>query len=168
MVEKMVKINSNLFNFNYFLSSRKKVETLENGALLYGGATMFDDGIYSNIEKNEFIEVNEKNNNISIFVPSTIDINNNIDNEYFIEKSIEYLNNNYDITENLKFYKTNGSWFSDMLNNVIIENITIITLKLDILTENDINIFIKLAEILKNEMNQEGVSISINKSLAIV
>ena len=161
-------IDSKKFNFSFFLSDRKKVNSLEAGAIENGGATKFDDAIYSNIAKNEYIKLNEKNNNISIFIPSTIDINKNIDNEYYIEKSINYLKRYYNITNNLKYYKTSGSWFSESLNKVIIEDITIITLQLIELNETDINIFISLANMIKNEMKQEGVSIAINKSLAIV
>ena len=161
-------INSTKFNFNFFLSNRKKVDSLQAGAIENGGATKFDDAIYSNIEGNNFIELKENNNQISIFIPSTMDINNKINNEYYIKKSINYLEKYYNITNNLKYYKTSGSWFSDSLNKVIIEDITIITLQLIELNEMDINIFIALANMIKNEMNQEAVSISINESLAIV
>jgi len=150
------------------MSDRKKVDSLQTGAIENGGATKFDDAIYSNIEGNNFIELKENNNQISIFIPSTMDINNKIDNKYYIKKSINYLEKYYNITNNLKYYKTIGSWFSDSLNKVIIEDITIITLQLNELTETDINIFIELANIIKTEMKQEGVSIAINKSLAIV
>lgn len=161
-------INSKKFNFSFFLSNRKKVDSLQTGAIENGGATKFDDAIYSNIEGNNFIELKENNNQISIFIPSTMDINNKIDNQYYIKKSINYLEKYYNITNNLKYYKTSGSWFSDSLNKVIIEDITIITLQLIELTETDINIFIALANIIKNEMNQEAVSITINESLAII
>jgi len=161
-------INSNKFNFSFFLSDRKKVDNLEAGAIENGGATKFDDAIYSNIEGNNFIELKENNNQISIFIPSTMDINNKIDNQYYVKKSINYLERYYNITNNLKYYKTIGSWFSDSLNKVIIEDITIITLQLIELNENDINIFITLANMIKKEMNQEGVSIAINESLAII
>lgn len=161
-------INSTKFNFNFFLSNRKKVDSLQAGAVENGGATKFDDAIYSNIEGNNYIELKENNNQISIFIPSTMDIHNKINNEYYIKKSINYLEKYYNIINNLKYYKTSGSWFSDNLNKVIIEDITIITLNLIELTETDINIFITLANMIKNEMNQEAVSIAINESLAIV
>ena len=161
-------INSKNFNFSFFMSDRKKVNSLEAGAIENGGATKFDDAIYSNIEGNNFIELKENNNQISIFIPSTMDINNKIDNKYYVKKSINYLERYYNITNNLKYYKTIGSWFSDSLNKVIIEDITIITLQLIELKESDINIFITLANMIKSEMNQEAVSIAINESLAII
>ncbi len=164
----MLKINSKKFNFNFFLSGNKKVDNLENGAKKYGGATKFDSGIYSNVEGSQYIELKEADNEISIFIPSTIDTNIKVDNKYYINYSINYLERFYDIADNLKYYKTMGSWYSDDNKEVVIEDITIVTLKLDQLTETDIQIFIDLATWIKREMNQEGVSIAINTALAIV
>ena len=164
----MLKINSNKFNFQFFLSGNKKVDTLEAGAIAYGGATKFDDGVYSNIEGSEFIELKKSDNQISVFIPSTLDVNTKTDNQVYIKKSVNYLKRFYDITNNLKYYKTSGSWYSDDLQKVVVEDITIITLSLNELTETDINIFIELAQIIKKEMSQEGVSIAINNSLAII
>lgn len=164
----MIKINSNKFNFQFFLSGNKKVESLEAGAINHGGATKFDDGVYSNIEGSNFIELKKSDNEISIFIPSTINTNYKTDNQTYINKSINYLERFYSITNNLKYYKTSGSWYSDDLQKVIIEDITIITLKLNKLTESDIQIFSDLANIIKVDMNQEGVSIAINTSLAII
>ena len=164
----MLKINSNKFNFQFFLSNNKKVESLETGAIANGGATQYDNGIYSNIEGSNFIELKKLDNEISIFIPSTMDINTKTDNQVYIKKSINYLERFYSITDNLKYYKTAGSWYSEDLQKVVIEDITIITLKLDTLTETDIKIFSDLANIIKKDMHQEGVSIAINTSLAII
>ena len=164
----MLKINSKKFKFQFFLSGNKKVESLQAGAIDNGGATKFDDGIYSNIEGSDLIELKKSDNQISIFIPSTLSVNNKTNNEIYIKKSVNYLKRFYDITNNLKYYSTAGSWYSDDLQKVIIEDITIITLSLNELTETDINIFIKLANIIKKEMSQEGVSIAINNSLAII
>lgn len=161
-------INSKLFNFSFFLSNNKKVKSLSQGAILHGGATKFDDVVYSNIEGSELIELKKSDNEISIFIPSTTNTNKSINNKEQVDKSISYLKRFYNITDNLKYYKTEGSWYSDDLQKVIIEDITIITLKLNTLTESDIQIFIDLAEIVKKDMKQEGVSIAINQALAIV
>lgn len=164
----MNKINSNKFNFQFFLSSSKKVNSLEAGAVENGGATQYEDGIYSNYEGNEFIELKKSDNEISIFIPSTINVNSQVNNMEYINKSINYLEKYYSITNNLKYYKTKGSWFSEDLQKVVYDDITIITLKLDVLAESDITIFINLANIIKRDMSQEGVSIAINTSLAII
>lgn len=163
----MVKINSKKFNFSFFLSGRKKVASLEEGARLYGGSTQFDDGIYSNIEGSEYIKINENKNNISLFIPSTVEINKYINNKYYVNYCYNKIKSLYN-DKNIKYYDTNGSWYSEDLNQIIIEDITIITLETDKLTEKDIKIFIQLANWIKKEMQQEGVSIAINTALAIV
>lgn len=163
----MLKIDSNKFNFNFFLSDNKKVDSLRDGAKSFGGATKFKDGIYSNIQGNEFIELKKSNNKISIFIPSTMEGNNKVDNKDYIKKYVNSLTNNYKI-EDLSFYNTKGSWYSEELQEVIIEDITIITLEKNLLTEQDIRVFISLANQIKREMSQEAVSIAINKALAIV
>lgn len=161
-------INSKLFNFSFFLSGNKKVKNLSDGAIDHGGATEFDDAIYSNIEGSDLIELKKSDNQISIFIPSTTDTDTITDNKKQVNKSVDYLKRFYSITDNLKYYKTKGSWYSEDLKKVIIEDITIVTLKLDILTESDIQIFTDLANIVKKDMSQEGVSIAINAALAIV
>lgn len=160
-------INSKKFNFSFFLSDAKKVASLEEGAMIYGGATQFDDGIYSNYSKNEYIKINKNINNISLFVPSTVDIDKHINNSYYVNYCYNKLESLYS-NNNKKYYDTKGSWYSDDLQKVIIENITIITLELNTITEADIYNFIQLANWIKKEMRQEGVSIAINTALAIV
>ena len=160
-------INSKKFNFSFFLSDRKKVNSLEEGARIYGGATKFDDAIYSNIAGNEYITINENKNNISLFVPSTVNVNRQVNNSNVVTycyNKLQLLYNN----NNIKYYDTMGSWFSDDLQKVIIENITIITLELNTITEADIYNFIHLSNWIKKDMSQEGVSIAINTALAII
>ncbi|WP_125154479.1 hypothetical protein [Clostridium rectalis] len=162
-----MKLNSKKFNFNFFLGGVKKVQSLESGALENGGATKFESGIYSNIEKDEYININKENNKISLFVPDTINVNNKTDNSKYIEFCINQLQNLYNDV-NLKYYNTQGSWYSEDLKKVVYDNITILTLQLNTLTEKDIENFIDLANWIKTEMHQEGVSININDALAIV
>ncbi len=160
-------INSKKFNFQFFLSNNKKVASLEEGARLYGGATKFDDGIYSNTEGNEFIAINENKNNISLFIPSTVNVNRQVNNSNYVNYCYNKIESLYS-SNNIMYYDTKGSWFSDDLQKVVIENITIITLELNTITEADIYNFIQLANWIKKEMSQEGVSIAINTALAIV
>ena len=163
----MLKIDSKKFNFSFFLSDKKKVASLEEGACKFGGATKFDDAIYSNIAGNEYITLNETNNIISLFVPSTIDVNKKADNTEQVSYCIRQLKRYYN-NINIKYYDTEGSWYSEDLKKVIIENIAIITLELNTITEADIINFINLAAWIKQEMRQEGVSIAINTALAII
>lgn len=162
-------INAKKFNFNFFLNNRKKVNSLEDGAIAYGGATKFDDGVYSNFldDNSDFIRVDNNKNNISIFIPSTINVNQQINNFYYVNYSYNYIKNLYH-NNDIKYYDTKGSWFSEDLKKVVIEDITIITLELNTIREADIINFINLAAWIKQEMHQEGVSIAINTALAIV
>ena len=160
-------IDSKKFNFSFFLSGITKVKSLKEGALEHGGATEFDSGIYSNIPGDNFIHTQKDKNQISIFIPSTKNINIKTDNKKYIEYSLNYLQRFYDITK-INHYNTKGSWYSEDKNEVIEENITIMTVNTKELAEVDIKIFVELANWIKREMSQEGVSIAINSSLAIV
>lgn len=68
----------------------------------------------------------------------------------------------------MRFYRTEGSWYSEDKNEVIIENITIITVTKDDMNPVDIYIFKLLADWIKKEMQQEGVTLAINSAMAIV
>jgi hypothetical protein len=163
----MHKINSNLFNFSFFLSDRKKVNSLQAGAIANGGATQYNNGIYSNISGTEYIKVNDSKNTLSVFIPSTIAVNQKADNSTIINHSMKYLKQYYN-NDNIIYYNTSGSWYSEDLQKVVIEDITIVSVDMSRVTETDITIFKNLAEYIKREMQQEGVSISINSALAIV
>jgi len=160
-------IDSNMFGFDFFLSDYVKVDNLETGAKMYGGATRFDSAVYSNIEGNDLIEVKDFENELSIFIPSTTNVDVEVDNKFYVEESLEFLEKYYNI-HNLRFYRTEGSWYSEDKKEVIIENITIITLTTDNLKAIDIYIFKLLAEWIKQEMRQEGVTLAINSAMAIV
>lgn len=159
-------LNSKSFNFKFFLGGREEVENLKIGAIRNGGATKLKNKIISNIPTDDLIRVSE-NNTISIFVPSTINVNEEVDNSQYVLNVINTLTERYDI-KNLTFYNTKGSWYDDESLEVIIEKITLVSLDLKCITEIDIKYFINIAEYLKREMNQQAVSISINESLAII
>lgn len=162
-----MKINSNLFNFSFFLSNRKKVKSLQSGAINHGGATKYNNGIYSNIPENEYISVNSNKNTISVFIPSTSNVNQKTDNSNIVNYSKKYINRHYN-NIGIIHYKTLGSWYSEDNKQVVTEDIIIMSIDLHTITVSDIQIFINLAEYIKKEMTQEGVSIAINKSLCIV
>ena len=160
-------INANQFNFNFFLGGRKKVKSLSDGAMQYGGATQFKNNIYSNVEASDLIEVNDINNTLALFVPSTLDTDKKIDNTNYVLSTIQKIQNRYNL-KNIVYYDTSGSWYSDDMQKVIIEDITIIQIDLQKVNELDIKFFQKLALEIKKVMSQEGVSFTINDALAIV
>ena len=157
------------FGFNYFLGGFAIVENLIDGALKHGGATMLNDRIISNIEADDFIHVME-NNSISVYVPSTTAVDNVVDNAVYVEKVVQAIKEEYklDSLDSLEFYNTKGSWYSDDMQKVVIEDITVVTFYSPVLEKSDVEFFISIAELLKREMSQEGVSLSFNNALAIV
>ena len=164
----MLKINSKQFNFQFFLGGRKYVKNLYAGALENGGATKFEEAIISNIETDEFIKINEGKNNVSLFIPSTNETDKRVDNKEVVKNVIKKMEfYGYDL-KNVKFYDTVGSWYSEDMEKVVIEDITIITLNLQKMDKKDIVNFVQMAEYVKNEMTQEGVSMTINEALAII
>jgi len=162
-----ISIDSKKFNFNFFLSSNKEVKNLETGAIENGGATKINNKTYSNIQGNDFIVINEKSNTLAIYIPDTMDVDAQTDNTQYIDYSMKYIQKLYN-TNNVKFEATQGSWFSEDMKKVVYDNITIVSISLNSVKENDIKNFVTLAQYIKTEMNQEGVSIAINQSLAIV
>lgn len=164
----MFKINSKNFNFQFFLSDSVKVKNLKAGAIQYGGATRTKNYVYSNIAGSDYITINDNNNKLSIFIPDTINVNQKADNQRFIDYAIEYIQRNFNNPNNIQFEKTKGSWYSEDLQKVVYDNITIISFESDNITETDINIMIILASYIKQHMQQEGVTITINNSMAIV
>ena len=161
-----MQINSKLFPFSFFLSDRQEVDSLEEGAKKYGGATKFADSIYSNIAGSEYIKINNSDNTLSVFIPSTNNVNQKVDNSDMVRYAVNYLRRNFNT--DVVYYDTKGSWYSEDLQEVVIEDITIITVNLSEVTATDINLLVKLAGYVKQKMNQEGVSIAINSALAII
>lgn len=161
-------LNSKLFNqISYFLSNKTLVGSLEEGAKKFGGATKIENTIYSNIEGDNNIKVNDNKNTISLFVPSTIDADDSIDNSEYVEKYVKYIKNHFN-GANIIVRNTNGAWYSDDMQKTIIEDITIIEVNTNKLTQQDINYMLNLGLSVKSEMSQEAVSITIGDSLCLV
>ena len=151
-----------LFGENtFYLANRIQVESLEDGAVQYGGATLIDGKIYSNIEESEELKLNMKNT-VGILVPTTIDVNVKVDNKKYVadvETTIK------DFGKTINKFDSKGSWYSDT-EGVVIENNTIVTF-----TSNgnpfDLQLLKYLAEKLKSDMKQEAITIILNDGIAI-
>ena len=167
-MKKNVELKS-LKGVEFFLGANKLVESLETGARQYGGATKFDNGIYSNYDNGKnSIEVDTKCNTLSIIIPSTIDVDKEIDNEKYAEYYRKIINNYFHSTR-IDTYKSTGSWYSEDLNKVVIEKNAIITARVDReVTNNDIQFMLNLGKIVKKDMTQEAVSVLINEALCLV
>ena len=166
-MKKSINVNS-LKGVEFFLGGMEKVDSLEIGAQKNGGATLFKEGVFSNYDNGENnIIIDSKKNTISIIIPSTIDIDKEIDNKKYVEYYSSIIKN-YAKFKNVFFYNSIGSWFSDDLNKVVIEKNTIITIEVDDLTIKDIMFMINLGKIVKKDMTQEAISVIINDALCLV
>ena len=159
-------LNSKKFKqISFFLANRREVNSLEEGAKLYGGATLLNGRFYSNYEDGSYIKLLEGKNSISIVIPSTLDADIEIDNSEYVVKYLSILNKEY---KKITVNNSVGSWYSDDLNKVIIEKNTIITINSENLSTEDINSMLNLAILIREDMKQEAVSVLVNDSLCIV
>lgn len=155
----MKKINVSNY---YYLANNKTINKEEISV----GATLFDGKWITN--HTEAAEINvQKNNKISIYVPSTIDVNKvNPDFENLTQDTIKKLQENFN--KNAQRYNTQGAWKSED-GNIVYEDINILTIEeTEENFENTLNYFISLAEQFKKDLSQEGISIGINNGLLII
>jgi hypothetical protein len=163
----MTKINSNLFNqISFFLGGSKEVKSLKEGSKLYGGATKRNDKVYSNVESDNFITINDTKNTLSIFIPSTLNADSKVNNEEYVTKYHNIIKTQYNTK--IAVEDTKGGWYSEDLDKVIVEDITILEIKLEEVTQQDISFFLNLGLLVKQDMSQEAVSVNINSSLCLV
>ena len=161
----MRKINVKNFGMvDFFLASRKEVDSLAE-AKTYGGVTKFNEKFYSNYEDGDFITLNKKINSLSIIIPSTLDADKVIDNSEYVKNYSNILAEKYG---KIQTEKSVGSWYSDNLDKIIVEENCIITVTIEGATEEDINFILNLGLKVKEDMRQEAVSTFINDSLCIV
>ena len=146
----------------FYPANRAEVKSLEAGAVEYGGATLINGKIYSNVEESEELNLNMENT-IGILVPSTIDVNTKVDNK----KYVEYVENTIkDFGKIISKFDSKGSWYSDT-EGVVVEKNTIVTFESNG-NPFDLQLLKYLAEKLKSDMKQEAITIILNDGIAIV
>ena len=162
-------INNNKFNqITFFLSGNVEVKDLRTGAIMHGGATEFNGIPYSNVEGSSYFTVNEAEENIiRILIPTTINVDQQINNKQFVDKYLSMVKNSYNFKD-IKTYNTVGSWYSEDLQKIVYDYSTVIEISMKKIDEHIINYFLNLGLKIKSDMTQEAVSVFINKSLAIV
>ena len=155
----MKKINVSNY---YYLANNKTI----NKEDIDVGATLFDGEWKTNHTESSEINV-QKNNKISIYVPSTIDVNKVNENfENLTQDTIKKLQENFN--KNVQRYNTQGAWKSED-GNIVYEDINILTIEeIEENFENTLNYFISLANQFKKDLSQEGISIGINNGLLII
>lgn len=163
-------INSKMFPFSFFLSSKKVVSDMEAATIKYGGSThnLTTGEMWSNVDGNEYISIKE-DNTVTVFIPDTINTNEKANDE-LVKNVITYVSEKirqkYHISPLAE--KAIGTWYSEELEKIVTDNITLVTIKLQKLEAKDIWFAIGLAKYVKKIMKQEGVSVAINDSLAII
>ena len=152
-----------LFGENtFYLANRIQVESLEDGAVQYGGATLIDGKIYSNVEESEELKLNMKNT-VGILVPSTIEVNTKINNKKYVE---DVENTIKDFGKTINKFDSKGSWYSDT-EGVVVEENTIVTFESNG-NPFDMQLLKYLAKKLKTDMKQEAITIILNDGIAII
>ena len=152
-----------LFGENvFYLANRVEVKSLEAGAIEYGGATLINGKIYSNVEESEELNLNAKNT-VGILVPTTIEVNTTIDNKKYVE---DVENTIKDFGKAISKFDSRGSWYSDT-EGVVVEENTIVTFESNG-NPFDLQLLKYLAEKLKSDMKQEAITIILNDGIAIV
>ena len=146
------------------LNSSVKVSSLECGALAHGGATQIGDVIYSNISTGDPIHFRKGLNGYGIIIPSTMDIDQVIDPEEYIEKYTKKLEL---VATGISRIQARGSWYSEELGRVVVEDNTILTFTSDYDHESILKFMLLVGEKLKKDMKQEAVSIIVNEGLII-
>ena len=164
-----MKINSKIFKeISFFMGGSKVVDSLTTGAIEKGGATFMSNGqVISNIEKDNFISINKNNNVLRLFIPSTLNVDNAVDNIEFVEKYYNLIESIYQ-DKTITITNTKGSWYSDTTKSVVLENITILELNIKKVKESDIRIFLSLGLQVKEDMKQDAVSVMCNDALCLV
>ena len=143
----------NVSNY-YYLKDNKVINKKD----INSGATWFD---------GKWITNHTEANKISIYVPSTIDVNKvNPNFENLTQDTIKKLQENFN--KNVQRYNTQGAWKAED-GNIVYEDINILTI--DATEENfegTLRYFVQLAKQFKKDLSQEGISIGINDGLLII
>ena len=155
----MKKINVSNY---YYLANNKTINKKDIDV----GATWYDGKWITNHTEASEINV-QKRNKISIYVPSTIDVNKvNPNFENLTKDTIKKLQENFN--KNVQRYNTQGAWKSEN-GEIVYEDINILTIEeTEDNFENTLSYFIQLANQFKNDLSQEGISIGINEGLLII
>lgn len=159
---------SRLNGYCGFMSDRVRVESLNDGAMRFGGATRFPSNYYySNIEADNYVTIKDNGalNEVSIFIPSKIGIKK-VDNSEQIKEYTKAMKTYFN-TDVVPF-NTNGSWIDEKTHKIIIEDICILSVFTTTVLRENIQFMINLAKQLKEEMSQDSVSVYVNNSLILV
>ncbi len=151
-----------LYTDYFYLSNKKAIKEEE----IEVGATKFNDIWVTNYNESNEIQI-EDINEISIYVPSTIDVNKI--NKQFEELTINTANMiQGEFNTSVKRIDTQGAWKAES-GDLVYEDINILTINTEYKAfESTLEYFISLAKQFKKDLSQEGISIGINDGLLII
>lgn len=101
---------------------------------------------------------------IVVYVPSTVNVNQSIDNSVYVRHVMEELSK---LFGGATAYDANGAWLSDE-KGLVIEQVTMVYSFTDSLDNQKLEKVIELCEWIKEEMSQECVSLEVNGQLYFV
>lgn len=115
-------------------------------------------------------ELNNNNalkNKVSIYVPSTIDVYKSIDNTQYVNEVTKEL---CLLFGGATSQVAVGSWYSNELNKLITENVTIVYsfISDDDYTEENLTKVVAIAKKLCKDMAQECISVEVNNNLNFI
>lgn len=166
----MKKINSKKFNLQLFLSHAKKITDTINATKKFGGSThnLITNEAWSNVKTDDFIRINEKRNTISIFVPTTMNVDKLATDEK-IAHMLQVVDNKMRKIHNVPTIHEIciGSWYCKELDKVVTEKIYMVSQPISNLSEIEIGLYLEVAKYTKKAMNQKFVSMKINNALLL-
>lgn len=102
---------------------------------------------------------------IKIYVPSTKNINELIDNTHWVNKTLEFLSKTFGGATSSKAL---GAWLSND-GNLVKENVTIVfSYSTQIDLEKNIDLVYNFCLAMKNELNQEAIALEVNNELYFI
>ena len=142
----------------YYLAERKAIKENE----IENGATKFNGQWITNYNEKKEIILNSKNT-LGIYIPSTIDVDKTNEN---VKQLVSDVKNQLtkEFNQEPQVIPTQGAWKCEN-GKIVYENITILNVNTD---DNALPYFINLAEKLKKDLTQEGISIGVNNGLLII
>jgi hypothetical protein len=148
------------------LTGKELVTSLHEGAKKNGNATLSDGVLWSNIEGGDIINIDKAHNTLGLIVPST-NGRNKFNNERLTKNTVGTLHRTF-IGSDITVMPCKATFLAK--NGVITyDDNLLITIELDReIFADDILMLEDIAGQIKYLLNQEGVSITINDSMAIV
>ena len=111
--------------------------------------------------------VNSLKNKVAIYVPSTIDVYKSIDNTQYVNEVAKEL---CILFGGATSQVAVGSWYSNDLNKLVTENVTIVYsfISDDDYTEENLKKIVSIAKKLCKDMTQECISVEVNNNLNFI